>query len=87
MQDLISIDMESHQILLTKKKVEQGRVNNSIIVSYDGSKLYVSGVGDTIVVYDTETLEPIKKIFAGGDFTSAPVELPRSAWGEASGDL
>ena len=86
LNDLIAIDMESHQILLKKKKVEQGRINTSMIVSYDGSKLYVSGVGDTIVVYDTETLEPIKNIFAGGDFMSPLVELPRSALGGASGD-
>ncbi len=86
LNDLIAIDMESHQILLTKKKVEQGRTNTSMIVSYDGSKLYVSGVGDTIVVYDTTTLEPIKKIFVGGDFTSPLVELPRSALGGASSD-
>ena len=84
--DLVAIDMESHQILLTKKKVEQGRTNTSMIVSYDGSKLYVSGVGDTIVVYDTTTLEPIKKIFAGGDFMSPLVELSRSALGGASSD-
>ena len=86
LNDLVAIDMESHQILLKKKKVEQGRTNTSMIVSYDGSKLYVSGVGDTIVVYDTTTLEPIKNIFVGGDFTSPLVELPRSALGGASSD-
>lgn len=86
LNDLIAIDMETHQIILKKKKVEQGRINTSMIVSYDGSKLYVSGVGDTIVVYDTETLEPIKNIFVGGDFTSPLVELPRSVLGGAVSD-
>jgi DNA-binding beta-propeller fold protein YncE len=81
LNDLVSIDLESHQILLKKEKVEQGRINTSMIVSYDGAKLYVSGVGDTIDVYDTSTLEPIKNIFVGGDFTSPLVELPRSALG------
>jgi hypothetical protein len=85
LEDVVAIDMDSHQIVLTKKNVEQGRINTSMVVSYDGSKLYVSGVGNTIDVYDTGTLEPIKKIFVGADFTSPLVELPRNALGGLAG--
>ena len=36
----------------------------------------VSGVGDTVWVYDTATLELIKTVYAGGDFMLPPVEIP-----------
>ena len=39
----------------------------------------VSGVGDTVWVYDTATLELIKTVYAGGDFMSRPVEIPNPA--------
>ena len=71
--------METRTVLLEKKGFEQGRANLSMIVSHDGTKLYVSGVGDTMYVYDAETLEPIKTVFAGGDFMLPPIEIPRSA--------
>lgn len=79
LHDMVVIDMESETIVLTKERFEQGRTNTSMIVSHDGAKLYVSGVGDTIYVYDAETLQPIKKIFAGGDFMLAPIEIPNPA--------
>ena len=74
--DLIAIDMESQTILTKKKRVEHGRINTTMIVSADGSNLYVSGVGDTINVYDAATLEPLRKIYVGGDLMSQPQELP-----------
>ena len=50
-----------------------------MIVSADGERLFVSGVGDTMYVYDAETLEPETQIFAGGDFMipAATDPLPR----------
>ena len=81
MKDMIVVDMEARRILERKEGFEQGRANNSLIVSADGSKLYVGGVGDTIYVYDAASLEPLKEIFAGGDFMSEPIALPRSRLG------
>lgn len=77
LEDMLVIDMDSHRIVKEKERVEQGRNNTSMIVSADGKKLYVGGVGDTIQVYDAETLEHLKSIFAGGDFMSAPTAVPR----------
>ena len=74
--DLVAIDMESHTILTKKKRFEQGRNNTSMIVSADGSKLFVSGVGDAINVYDAASLDHLRKIFVGGDLMSPPQELP-----------
>jgi DNA-binding beta-propeller fold protein YncE len=77
LEDFLVIDMESHLIVKRKERVEQGRNNTSMIVSSDGKKLYVGGVGDQIQVYDAESLEHLKSIFAGGDFMSAPTAVPR----------
>jgi DNA-binding beta-propeller fold protein YncE len=78
-KEVVAIDMENRRILKRVENVEQGRTNNSLIVSSDGTKLYVSGVGDQIQVYDAETLTHVKDIFAGGDFMISPVAVPRAA--------
>ena len=72
LNDAAVIDMESRQVILRKKGFERGRTNISMIVSADGRRLFVSGVGDTMYVYDAETLEPETEIFAGGDFMIPP---------------
>lgn len=76
LHDIVVVDMEKQKVLLKKEGFEQGRTNNSMIVSHDGTKLYVSGVGDSMYVYDAATLELIKTVFAGGDFMMPPVEIP-----------
>ena len=73
--DIVSFDMAAHRILNRREGFERGRTNNSMIVSHDGAKLYVSGVGDTMHVYDANTFELLESIFAGGDFMMPPVEL------------
>jgi DNA-binding beta-propeller fold protein YncE len=78
-QDVIAIDMETRRIVKRVERVEQGRTNNALIVSSDGTKLYISGVGDQIQVYDAQTLAHLKDIFAGGDFMATPVAVPREA--------
>jgi len=78
LNDLVVVDMTEKRVLKRKENFEQGRTNNSMIVSADGKKLYVSGVGDTIWVYSTATLEKAKTIFAGGDFIVPPLVVPRS---------
>ena len=72
LSDAAVIDMDSRQVILRKKGFERGRTNISMIVSADGERLFVSGVGDTMYVYDADTLEPETEIFAGGDFMIAP---------------
>jgi hypothetical protein len=78
LQDLIVVDMKARRIVERKEDFEQGRTNTALIVSADGHKLYVGGVGDSFQIYDTSTLELLETVFAGGDFTSAPFPLPRS---------
>ena len=70
--DAAVLDMESRQVILRKKGFERGRANISMIVSADGKRLFVSGVGDTMYVYDAATLERETEIFAGGDFMIPP---------------
>ena len=76
LNDLVVVDMEKQRVILKKEKFERGRTNNSMIVGHDGTKLYVSGVGDTVWIYDSATLELIKTVYAGGDFMMTPVEIP-----------
>ncbi|HEY7700597.1 MAG TPA: hypothetical protein VIE88_19365, partial [Vicinamibacteria bacterium] len=78
-EELLAIDMETRKIVKRVEGVEQGRTNNALIVSSDGTKIYVSGVGDQIHVYDAQSLEHLKSIFAGGDFMATPVAVPRAA--------
>ncbi len=75
LNDAAVIDMEAREVILRRRGFERGRTNTSMIVSADGSRLFVSGVGDTMWVYDAETLEPETEIFAGGDFMIAPREI------------
>lgn len=75
-RDLVKIDMAARRIVAMKKDFEQGRTNNTLILSTDGKKLYVTGVGNQLQVIDTATLEPIGSIPAGGDITSPALALP-----------
>ncbi|HXV60819.1 MAG TPA: hypothetical protein VEK15_09000 [Vicinamibacteria bacterium] len=76
LKDVVVVDLETRKVILRKEGFERGRTNNSLIVSHDGTKLYVSGVGDTVWVYDAESLELLKTVYAGGDFMMPPVEIP-----------
>ncbi len=76
--DMVVIDMETKRILEHKEAFERGRQNNTIIVSADGTEIYVSGVGDAMKVYDARTLELLRVINVGGDLMSPPFPLPRS---------
>jgi hypothetical protein len=80
--DLVAVDMETGKILARKERVEQGRQNTAMVVSSDGSKLFVGGVGPLIHVYDTATLERLRTIQAGGDIMNPPQPLPRSVLGK-----
>jgi hypothetical protein len=75
-RDLVKIDMVSRRIVAMKKAFEQGRTNNTLIVSSDGKKLYVTGVGNQLQIVDSATLEPVGSIPTGGDITSPALALP-----------
>jgi hypothetical protein len=81
MGDLVAVDLESRKLLARKERVEQGRQNTTIVVSADGKKLYVAGVGPDLQVYDAATLEPIRAISAGGDIMNPPQPVPKSVFG------
>jgi hypothetical protein len=86
LNDMVVVDMEKRAVIRREEEFERGRTNTSMIVSHDGKKLYISGVGDTMYVYDAETLEPIRSVFAGGDFMMPPVELPSVRSSDGGGE-
>ena len=73
--DAAIIDMASREVILRRKGFERGRTNTSLIVSHDGKRVFVSGVGHMMRVYDAATLELETEVFAGGDFIFAPREI------------
>jgi hypothetical protein len=79
---MVLVDLETRKLLVRKEGVEQGRQNTSMVVSGDGTKLFVGGVGPLIHVYDAATLEPLRRIHAGGDIMNPPQPLPRSVLGK-----
>jgi hypothetical protein len=81
MGDLVAVDLESRKLVARRERVEQGRQNTTIVVSADGTKLYVAGVGPNLQVYDAATLEPIRAISAGGDIMNPPQPVPKSVFG------
>lgn len=81
MGDMVAVDLEAQKLLVKKERVEQGRQNTTMVVSSDGTKLFVGGVGPLIHVYDAKTLEPLRKIHAGGDIMNPPQPIPRSVFG------
>ncbi len=78
LDDMVVIDMETKRILKRKEAFERGRQNNTIIVSADGTEIYVTGVGDAMKVYGARTLELLRVIYVGGDLMSPPFPLPRN---------
>ena len=82
MDDMVAVDLDARKILARKEHVEQGRQNTAMVVSSDGTKLFVGGVGPLIHVYDAKTLEPLRQIHAGGDIMNPPQPLPRSIFGK-----
>ena len=75
-KDLVKIDMESHRIVAMKKGFLQGRAASTLILSADGTKLFVTGIGDAIQVVDAESLELKRIIQLGRDLMANPLPLP-----------
>ncbi len=78
MGDMVAVDLETGKLLARKERVEQGRQNTTMVVSSDGTKVFVGGVGPMIHVYDAKTLEPLRAIHAGGDVMNPPQPVPKS---------
>lgn len=77
LHDFAVVDLEKRRIVERVEEFERGRTNMILIVSADGSKLYVTGVGNSIEVYDAKTLEKTQSIFVGADITSPALAMPR----------
>ena len=75
-KDLVKIDMESRRIVAMKKGFLQGRAASILILSADGTKLFVTGIGDVIQVVDAESLELKRTILLGRDLMANPLPLP-----------
>jgi hypothetical protein len=75
-KDLVKIDMESRRIVAMKKGFLQGRAASTLILSADGTKLFVTGIGDAIQVVDAESLELKRTIQLGRDLMANPLPLP-----------
>ena len=75
-KDLVKIDMESHRIVAMNKGFLRGRAASVLILSADGTKLFVTGIGDAIQVVDPESLEVMRTIQLGRDLMANPLPLP-----------
>jgi hypothetical protein len=60
----------------TRKGFLVGRAATVLILSGDGTKLFVTGVGDAIQVVDPESLEVKRTIQLGRDLMANPLPLP-----------
>jgi hypothetical protein len=83
-RDLVKIDMATHRIVAMKKGFLQGRAATVLILSADGTKLFVTGVGDAIRVVDTESLEVKRTIQLGRDLMANPLPLPAGLGGASA---
>jgi hypothetical protein len=84
LKDLVKIDMESHRITAMKKGFLRGRAATVLIVSGDGTKLFVTGIGDAIQVVDAESLEIKRTIQLGRDLMANPLPLPAGMGGRSA---
>jgi hypothetical protein len=75
-KDLAKIDMEGHRIVAIRRGFLQGRAASTLLLSGDGSKLFVTGIGDEIQVVDPENLEWKRKISLGRDLMANPLPIP-----------
>jgi hypothetical protein len=74
--DLAKIDMVSGRIVALKKGFLQGRAATVLILSGDGSKIFITGIGNAIQVVDAESLELKRTIPLGRDLMANPLPLP-----------
>jgi DNA-binding beta-propeller fold protein YncE len=60
----------------TRKGFLVGRAATVLLLSGDGTKLFVTGVGDAIQVVDPESFEVKRTIQLGRDLMANPLPLP-----------
>ncbi|HJS73959.1 MAG TPA: hypothetical protein VJ921_06710, partial [Vicinamibacteria bacterium] len=77
--DLAKIDMVSGRIVALKKGFLEGRAATVLILSGDGTKLFITGIGNAIQVVDAESLELKRTIALDRDLMANPLPLPASA--------
>ncbi len=80
-KDLVKIDMESRRIVAMKKGFLRGRAATVLIASGDGTRLFVTGIGDALQIVDADSLELKRTIQLGRDLMANPLPLP---WRNAS---
>jgi DNA-binding beta-propeller fold protein YncE len=64
MNRLVVVDLEGRRVT---NVLDLDQTKYVVNISHDGRKLYVSGAGPFMDIYDTETLKQIKKIELSGD--------------------
>ena len=75
-RDLAKIDMTTGRIVAMKKGFLKGRAATVLILSADGTKLFLTGIGNSIQVVDAETLELKRTITLDRDLMANPLPLP-----------
>jgi hypothetical protein len=75
-KDLAKIDMVSGRIVALKKGFLQGRAASMMILSADGTKLFITGIGNAIQVVDPGSLELMRTIALDRDLMANPLPLP-----------
>jgi DNA-binding beta-propeller fold protein YncE len=64
MNHLVAVDLEQRRVT---RVIDLDRTKYVVNISQDGKKLYVSGAGPFMDVYDTQSLKLIKKLELSGD--------------------
>ncbi len=64
MNQLVAVDLDSRRVT---NVIDLDRTKYVANISRDGRKLYVSGAGPFMDIYDTQTLKQVKKIELSGD--------------------
>jgi WD40 repeat protein len=58
-------DFKTNRVLATAEDLDKSYY--TIQVSSDGKKVYLGGGGDTILIYDTDTMKLLKRLDTPGD--------------------
>jgi hypothetical protein len=74
--DLAKIDMETGRIVALKKGFLKGRAATVLILSADGTKLFLTGIGNAIQVVNAESLELERTLALDRDLMANPLQLP-----------
>jgi hypothetical protein len=73
--DLAKIDMETGRIVALKKGFLKGRAATVLVLSADGTKLFITGIGNSIQIVDAESLELKRTLTLDRDLMANPLPL------------